>query len=213
MIDYENVHGDGLAGCEDLSDTDHIVIFFTQNAKNIDMSEIADHGNAELRMIEVPAGKQSADMHIGSYLGYLAGQKGKECRVFIVSKDIDFDNVIKFWNEKAGIKAFRTQQIRRKPESRESVVGKPLAASKSTGAIAKNNGITATEKEKTAVSIEVKELLSKAGYPNDIVAYVASSVEKNFKAKNKKQQIYRMIVLKYGQDKGLPIYTRIKKHI
>ena len=48
------------------------------------MCEIANHGDAELDMIEVPAGKQSADIHIGSYLGYLAGiNKGKDCRIVI----------------------------------------------------------------------------------------------------------------------------------
>ncbi len=69
LIDYENVHSDGLTGCEKLGNADHIVIFFTQNATNLDMREIADHGSAELTMIEVPSGKQSADMHIVSYLG------------------------------------------------------------------------------------------------------------------------------------------------
>lgn len=73
LIDYENVGSDGLSGCDQLKKTDHIMIFFTKNAKKIDMSEIANHGDAELEMIEVPAGKQSTDIHIGSYLGYLAG--------------------------------------------------------------------------------------------------------------------------------------------
>lgn len=126
LIDYENVHGDGLSGCQDLGKTDHIVIFFTQNAKNIDMSDISNHGSAELEMIEVPAGKQSADMHIGSYLGYLAGKCGKNCNVVIVSKDTDFDNVIKFWKQKTGITASRTQQIkeiRSRPAAEEATDG------------------------------------------------------------------------------------------
>ena len=42
LIDYEKVRGDGLSGCQDLGKTDHIVIFFTQNAKNIDMSDISN---------------------------------------------------------------------------------------------------------------------------------------------------------------------------
>ena len=37
--------------------SDHIIIFFTQNARKIDMAEIANHGAAELKMIEIPAGK------------------------------------------------------------------------------------------------------------------------------------------------------------
>lgn len=107
LVDYENVHCDGLNGCEELGKTDHIFIFFTKNAKSIDMSEISDHGGAELKMIEVPVGKQSADMHIVSFLGYLAGKKGKNCNAVIVSKDTDFDNVVAFWEETTGITASR----------------------------------------------------------------------------------------------------------
>lgn len=212
LIDYENVHSDGLTGCGDLGKADHIVIFFTQNAKNIDMSEISDHGEAELRMIEVPVGKQSADMHISSYLGYLAGQGGKECSVVIVSKDMDFDNVIKFWNEKTGVKAFRAQQIRKKTVSKASAGGKQPAASKKTDA--KGGGTQKAKlKDKTAINAEITELLGKGGYSKDIVMYVSSVATKNFGAKNGKQQVYRTLVAKYGQDKGLPIYRQIRKHI
>lgn len=86
LIDYENVHSDGLTGCKDLSSTDHIIKFFTDNAKNIDMTNIFDHGDATLDMEKVPSGNQSADMHIVSYLGFLAGNYGKSCKVVIVSE-------------------------------------------------------------------------------------------------------------------------------
>ncbi len=112
LIDYENVGSDGLSGCKNLTETDHILIFFTKNARRIDMSEIADHGSAELQMVEVPAGKQSTDIHIGSYLGYLAGiHENKSCKVVIISKDTDYDKVIRFWELKTGIKASRMQRI------------------------------------------------------------------------------------------------------
>ena len=65
--------------------SEHIIIFFTQNARKIDMAEIANHGAAELKMIEIPAGKQSADIHIGSYLGYLAGKS--KCNIVIISDE------------------------------------------------------------------------------------------------------------------------------
>ena len=120
LIDYENVGGDGLAGCNKLKKTDHIIIFFTQNANKIDRREIADHGEAELRMIEVPAGKQSADIHIGSYMGYLAGvNRGQGCSVVIVSKDKDFDNVAKFWAAAAQIRATRIKQIKASAKTAE----------------------------------------------------------------------------------------------
>ena len=48
--------------------------------------------------LKVPVRKQSVDMHLVSYLGYLIGKnKNKECRYVIISRDNDYDNVIKFW--------------------------------------------------------------------------------------------------------------------
>ena len=290
LIDYENVHRDGLSGCQDLGKTDHIVIFFTQNAKNIDMSDISNHGSADLDMIEVPTGKQSADMHIGSYLGYLAGKNGKNCSAVIVSKDTDFYNVIKFWKQKTGIGASRTEQIKKKPVPKTQtstqqpvVANKPVTkvngtrktklnqevmqAMRSSGYDAsvvntvaqittslygdehmlsevhnalkdrytdyldvyavvkpvlskyaddnqeKNSEIAVSSKDKTTTNSEIQKLLSKAGFTNDVINYVASTVVKNLGQKNCKQQIYRTIIAKYGQNKGLNIYNHIKKYI
>lgn len=289
LIDYENVHSDGLTGCEKLGKADHIIIFFTQNATNLDMREIADHGSAELNMIEVPSGKQSADMHIVSYLGYLAGKNGKNCNVVIVSRDTDFDNVVAFWKDKTGIRASREQQIKKKAVLVESSDNKKTAEQKTRRKISGvqktkfnteimqtvrsagydasvantaaqiasgflgdehmlsevHNALrdryvnylevynaakpvlskyaetmplqdvmtTVSAKEKTAINTKVMQLLSKAGYVNDIAAYVASTTVKNYGAKDAKQQIYRAIISKYGQKKGLAIYNQIKKHI
>lgn len=289
LIDYENVHSDGLTGCEKLGNADHIVIFFTQNATNLDMREIADHGSAELTMIEVPSGKQSADMHIVSYLGYLTGKNGKNCNVIIVSRDTDFDNVVAFWKDKTGIKASREQQIKKKTASGESSnnkktteqntkrkisgaqktkfnteimqtirsagydasvantvaqiasgfygdehmlsevhnalrdqyvdylevynIAKPVLSKYAEPMPLQNVTTTVSAKEKTAINTKVMQLLSKAGYENDIVAYVASTTVKNYGAKDAKQKTYRAIVSKYGQKKGLAIYSQIKKHI
>lgn len=287
LIDYENVGSDGLSGCDKLSKTDHIIIFFTKNAKRIDMSEIANHGEAELEMIEVPAGKQSADIHIGSYLGYLTGiNKGRDCSIVIVSKDTDFDNVIKFWKEKTGVKSSRAQQI--KVSTTKATTAKQTTSSKKA-----NTKISGSEKtklnqeimqalrrakfdatvcnrvaqlvtglygkeqlmievhnalrekyenylevykeikpvlskygnlpaatpikeqtpNKSAINAEIMQILSKAGFGSETVGYVASTVVKNVGVKNSKQQIYRTIISKYGQNKGLKIYNQIKKYI
>ena len=109
LVDYENVGSNGLSGCKNLIASEHIIIFFTQNARKIDMAEIANHGAAELKMIEIPAGKQSADIHIGSYLGYLAGKT--KCNIVIISNDTDFDNVIKFWKKELCISVSRKKKL------------------------------------------------------------------------------------------------------
>lgn len=184
--------------------TDHILIFFTKNAKTIDMSEIANHGSAELSMIEVSAGKQSTDIHIGSYLGYLAGKYGSNCKIVIVSKDTDFDKVIKFWKTKSNMNVSRLPAIKgavKKAEKAEKKAA-PETAGKQPAKAAPN--------EKTALNAMVMQSLSKAGYTNDVTTGAASIVVRNYAAKNGKQQTYRGIISKFGQGKGLAIYRVIK---
>lgn len=201
LIDYENVNSDGLKGCDKLTESEHIIIFFTKNAMKINMSDIADHGEAKLKMIEVPAGKQSTDIHISSYIGYLAGiYRGQECRIVVISKDSDFDNVLKFWESETGMKAFRAKQIKTANTS---------SSEKSESSQESADNIN----RKTKLNNEIKQSLSKAEFDNEIVSYVASTAVKNIDVKNSKQQTYRTIISKYGQEKGLNIYGYIKKLI
>lgn len=156
LIDYENVGSEGLFGCYELNKSDHIIIFFTKNARKIDMSEIANHGDADLNMIEVPSGKQSIDIHIGSYLGYLAGiNKGKDCRIVIISKDTDYDNVIKFWKTQTGVKSSRAQQI--KASTSKATIAKQAAVSKKSSS-------KASGAEKTKLNQEVMQAVRAAGF-------------------------------------------------
>lgn len=76
------------------------------------MKEIANDGDAHLKMIEIPTGKQSIDIHIAYYMGYLSGQEiPKNSQIIIVSKDRDFDKVIQFCTKTTGIQAVRRPSI------------------------------------------------------------------------------------------------------
>ena len=150
------------------------------------MSNIANHGSAELTMIEVPAGKQSADMHIGSYLSYLAGiNRGNDCRYIIISRDTDFDNVIKFWKKKAGINASRAVCIKDAP-------AKPAA--------------------KTAEDIGIRQILAYAGMSEVLTGYVDTLI-KNTVGKDRKQRIRQELIAEYGKDMGPQIYNLVKGEI
>lgn len=109
LIDFENVHDDGLKNINTLTKSDHVHIFFTKNANRVGLG-ILHATEAHIDSHEVPAGKQSLDMHLASYLGYLLG-KSKEgtCSYIIVSKDKDYDNIIAFWREK-GIKSISREE-------------------------------------------------------------------------------------------------------
>lgn len=290
LIDFENVGSDGLSGFDKLDKSAHIHLFYTENAKKINLDIFDSHGEAEFVTHKVPVGKQSADMHLCSFLGYIIGiNKGVDCNYIIVSKDTDFDNIIKFWKQNAKVKVQRSQKIQQTTsnqatpdkqktsssasltkvtvkvnksdktklnhevqqvlskagygdkvignvskivashfgkesflsdvhnalrkeykdpdyleiyETIKSVIGKYSPTSKTTGG-----------QNKTEINTEIQHILSKAGMESEVINDVASVVVKNMGVKNSKQQIYRTIIAKYGQKKGLDIYTRIKKHI
>lgn len=309
MIDYENVGSNGLSGCNELKKSDHIHIFFTKNAKNVGWDIVKDivknHGEAEWEIHEVPSGKQSADIHLSSYLGYLIGMNsGQDCAYIIVSKDKDFDKVIEFWIESQDAKVSRIEMIKQPAKEdkkssakKENSAKKAAAAKKETGGkpaskgrdtaktelgqkvqlalqqagykgddvdqiskvvidcydvdhpeTLKSNVHNGLQKEyddetvqgiygniksvlneyskmhapaggsdagsdKTALNNIVQQILSKAKMSADVIGFVTSTVVKNIGVKNGKQMIYRTIISKYGQKKGLDIYNRIKKYI
>ena len=98
LIDFENVHNEGLENIDSLSKEDHVHIFSTKNASTIRMDLVFSKG-IDIQGHIVPARKQSLDMHLVSYLGNLLGINGQQCSYVIVSKDTDYDNIIKFWKE------------------------------------------------------------------------------------------------------------------
>ena len=199
LIDYENVGSDGLSGCDQLKKTDHIMIFFTKNAKKIDMSEIANHGDAELEMIEVPAGKQSTDIHIGSYLGYLAGVNNeKNCSIAIISKDTDFDKVIKFWKAKTGIKVLRAKQI--KASTQKAATARQATTSKKTTKVCGT--------EKTKLNQEIMQAVRAAGFDAAVGNSVAQLVTGLYGKDRLMNQVHNALREKYTNY--LEVYGAIK---
>lgn len=110
LIDFENVHNEGLENIDSLSKNAHVHIFSTENALNIRMDIVFSKG-IDIQGHIVPVRKQSLDMHLVSYLGYLLGVNGKQCSYVIVSKDTDYDNIIKFWKEEGYLNIFRKSAI------------------------------------------------------------------------------------------------------
>lgn len=110
LVDFENVHNEGLENIDSLSEADHVHIFSTENALNIRMDIVFSKG-IDIQGHIVPVRKQSLDMHLVSYLGYLLGNHGKQCAYVIISKDTDYDNIIKFWKEEGYPNISRKQKI------------------------------------------------------------------------------------------------------
>ena len=89
--------------------------FYTDNSRKIDLDIINDHGESKLITHKVPTGNQSADMHLGSYLGYLIGKEctgqDEECKIVVISKDTGFDHIIEFWKAEENVKISRNEKI------------------------------------------------------------------------------------------------------
>lgn len=110
LVDFENVHNEGLEQIDSLMKTEHVHIFSTENAPNIRMDLVFSKG-IDIEGHIVPIRNQSVDMHLVSYLGHLLGIHGKQCAYVIVSKDTDYDNIIKFWKREGYPHISRKQKI------------------------------------------------------------------------------------------------------
>ena len=99
LIDFENVHEKGLEGIGSLRQEDTVHLFYTKNASKISL-DILSEIQAKLQCHKVNVGKQSLDMQLVSYLGFLIGTVGKEPEYIIVSNDAGFHNTLAFWSEK-----------------------------------------------------------------------------------------------------------------
>lgn len=102
LVDYENVHEDGLKGIAELAEADSVYIFYTANAASIsfDMHKMLNSSKADVKLMNCGAGTKNAlDFQLATYLGYLAAGN-KSAEYFIVSKDKGFEAVCTFWKEK-----------------------------------------------------------------------------------------------------------------
>ncbi len=105
FIDFENVHNSGLTNLKNLTQNDLLYIFYTTNTDCITLDTISQlkRLGCEYDFIKVPAGPQSLDKHLISFLGYAIGNRGKNYNYVIISKDKGYDNVISFWKSSYGI--------------------------------------------------------------------------------------------------------------
>ena len=98
LIDFENVHEEGFSSLGRLGEKDAVYCFFTKNVAKISMSALAGIRSGQLHFVEAETGKQSLDLVLVSYLGYLIGTMPDEKAYEIVSNDNGFLKSADFWN-------------------------------------------------------------------------------------------------------------------
>lgn len=290
LIDYENDGKNGLKGCEKLSSSDFIHLFYTDNSKNITLDIFTNDGKSKFDVKKVPVGDQSLDKHLIAYLGYLVGKNANiPTEYVIISSDKGYDKVCEFLQGECGKtiavsrrSTIAIKQVAQKREVKQNAKKKtsvskvdsanktklnqqiqqalsssetqyrPGVVNKVTKVVTSLYGnekfmndvhnalcsmypedyldiyedikpiirkyATAQGKKtdgnnKILLHNEIQQILSKANAGKDVIAYVPGLVIKHCDEKNALQTIYRAIIQKFGQKKGLDIYNRIKKHI
>lgn len=220
LVDYENVGSGGVSKCSGLDKTDQLHIFYTENSKNINLDIVDDHGDAVLETHKVPTGSQSADMHIVSYMGYLLGKYEKSAiKIVIVSKDKDYDNLIKFWSGKADIS--RKQKIdvsapkKAQPAKKATESKKQPQNTKDSSKTATATNKTVAKKPtkselKTQLNMEAQRALLQAGYSKDEINYIAKLVCKHFGEENFKQEIHNDLRIDLGEFAYQEAYNCLK---
>ena len=129
LIDFENVHEEGFSALGRLGDKDAVYCFFTRNVAKISMSALAGMRSGQLHFIEAESGKQSLDLALVSFLGYLIGTRPQELYYDIVSNDNGFAKVAEFWNKRAtGLRVRIRKTTDLKPKA-EPVKPQPAANS------------------------------------------------------------------------------------
>ena len=137
LIDFENVHEKGLEGIGSLKPEDTVHLFYTKNASKISL-DILSEIQAKLQFHKVNVGKQSLDMQLVSYLGFLIGTVGKEPEYIIVSNDAGFHNTLAFWSEKntkiSQMKSMKTEKAEEASHTSTSQSSARTTAAKSSSA-------------------------------------------------------------------------------
>ena len=229
LIDFENVHEKGLEGIGELSQNDAVHLFYTKNASKISL-DILSEVKASLAFHKVNVGKQSLDMQLVSYLGYLIGTVGHEPEYIIISNDTGFGNTLSFWGNKhvrlsqapmmclvepampqpkvvpvlpepAGSQPAAAADATVPAEStQESVAQQPMQAP----AAARGATLKTQMNNKITVALRDKKVES------DKIGKVTAAVMKLYGYKNFRQAAYREVIRLYGQKEGLELYNIIK---
>lgn len=100
LVDFENISTDDMKNLDGVSTGDTIVMFFSENRKNISLDFIEEvlKKGANFKTMKVSAGTKNAlDFQLTSYLGYLIGKYQVDSEYIIVSHDTGYDCLRSFW--------------------------------------------------------------------------------------------------------------------
>lgn len=222
LVDYENVHNDGVSDIKRLSSSDHVVIFYGDSIKSIPFeTHVQMMGSkADIAYIEThKVAKNYLDFQLATYLGYLIG-KGEKGPVYIISQDTGFDSIVDFWRGR-NIEAFRQPSI-------ATTAGEQKAAEPKTPAAVKNKKkkVKKTSKKEKPASPETdaKKKSADKKLPEAVRKKIRTALKEEKLPAGKYTTIYNAVetsenklslnnalVKAFDNAKGSKIYNHIKK--
>ena len=214
LIDFENVHEEGFSSLGRLGEKDSVYCFFTKNVAKISMSALAGMRSGQLHFVEAESGKQSLDLALVSYLGYLIGTKPQEQCFEIVSNDNGFQKAADFWNKRSNGTRVRVRKIAEQKQKSDNGKGQASltqAVVPQDIEVTANRSVAWTPEEAKPTDPAVIDALTSAGINTATADFLLTQVEKYRSDKNFKQLVYRAVVKKFGQKAGTQIYNSAKK--
>ena len=157
LIDFENVHEEGFSSLGRLGEKDSVYCFFTKNVGKISMSALAGIRSGQMHFVEAESGKQSLDLALVSFLGYLIGTRPQELNYEIVSNDNGFLKAAEFWNKRGMDLHVRIRKT--------GSTGKRVKVEAKTAAVEEPSAKEPDEKESTAQTQPVASQSVQTGQP------------------------------------------------
>lgn len=166
LVDFENVHSEGMKNIYLLSTEDYVYIFYTKNSSNINLDIVFTH-TTNVVGHKVSDGTESLDKHLVSYLGYLLGiDCNKKNKYIIVSKDKGFDRIIEFWKEK-GFGNISRQECLPKPKGSQQTSSTSKSADNSKVTKEKAESEKFSGDKRCELNIYIQQELVNMGYTTE----------------------------------------------
>lgn len=195
LVDFENVRTDGIKDLSEVNDGDVVVIFYSDQCKNITLDVIANMTRKKISLtcFKVKTGTKNAlDFQLSSYLGLLIGQEQSDANYYIVSNDKGYDCICEFWKEQS-----KTVERKVFSEQDKEITVAPVV--KASTAEKKKRKVQASD---LATIDEMKNYLSKSDSPEEVLVIfnqfktkqaICNGMSKKFKDSKRASAVYKKL--------------------
>lgn len=197
LIDFENVRTDGIRDLRGVSEGDAIILFYSEQCKNISLDIIDSIMKLKVQYSSFKAKvgtKNALDFQLAAHLGYLIGQgNNQESKYYIVSNDKGYDCLCDYWKELDAV-VERISLSEDVPEVKAATVPKAPAQPKKKKSTVKASDMATID--------EMKNLLSNDDMPEEVLKIfnqyktkvaINNGLVKKFKDTKRASAIYKKL--------------------